>query len=144
MHLPPVGAGNDATFIFWRRLIVLGSKHSNSQASPPPIDRRVIVWVFCIGTAFGTGIGYGFQKTIAATQPDISAIASQYHLIESGMTLTEVRSILGAGIEVQQSEFNTIMEWHDAQGYTLTATFEKNLLVEKQQSSIKHLRQVEE
>ncbi|EKU97577.1 hypothetical protein Lepto7375DRAFT_6781 [Leptolyngbya sp. PCC 7375] len=123
---------------------MLDSNHSNSQASPPPISRRVIAWTFCIGTVFGTGIAYGFQKTIAATQPDAAAVASQYNLIHRGMTLTEARSILGPGTEVRQSESSRVMEWHDAQGYKLTATFKENLLVEKQQSSIRSVRQVEE
>ncbi|MEO0349847.1 MAG: hypothetical protein AAF282_07340 [Cyanobacteria bacterium P01_A01_bin.15] len=121
---------------------MLVPKRENPQGYQPTI-RNVIAGTFFLGSVFGAGIGYGFQKTMSANQPTCATIASQYALIQLDMTPTEVRSILGPGNEIRKSKLETVIAWTVSEGQVITATFQNNQLVFKELLGTECLHKVE-
>ena len=99
---------------------------------PTALSRKTLAIVFSLGTVFGTGIGVGYQKVVIASQTVAVVSADDYDKIHQGMTLTDVRSILGPGTEVSWSETGIEMEWPVSGDETITAIFEDQQLVAKQ------------
>ncbi|MEO0644804.1 MAG: hypothetical protein AAFZ17_01410 [Cyanobacteria bacterium J06650_10] len=102
-----------------------------------PLDRLpdpIINAIAVLGIALGVGLGIGFHQSITASQPVVAITEAQYERINPGMTLTDVRAIVGDGVEVRRSESSAEFEWSSVGGKTITGTFEQGRLVEKSQS----------
>lgn len=109
------------------------SQNQDPQCFPAVLSRKTLAIVFSLGTVFGTGIGVGYQKVVTASQTVAVVSADEYDKIHQGMTLTDVRSILGPGTEVSWSETGIEMEWPVSSGdEAITAIFEEQKLVAKQ------------
>ena len=61
---------------------------------------------------------------------------AEYQRLQIGMSLTEVETILGRGIEIQQTKNRETFIWKNSNGSTITATFEEGKLIDKKQSEI--------
>jgi len=98
---------------------------------PAALSRKTLAVVFSLGTVFGTGVGVGYQKVVTASQAVAVMSADNYDKIHKGMTLTDVRSILGPGTEISWSEQAMEMEWVVSEGEAIRASFEGQRLVAK-------------
>jgi hypothetical protein len=98
-----------------------------------------------LGVMLGSGLAYGFVQTaFYSKQHEQSAPdelgrfgRAEYELLKSGMSLTEVRSILYRGIEVSRSATLATFVWKNPDGSKITVTFEHDKLKSKEQSGLK-------
>ena len=111
---------------------------SNPNHNQPPsrfptaLSRKTLAVVFSLGTVFGTGIGVGYQMVVTP-DPVIAVVsADDYDKIHKGMTLTDVRSILGPGTEISWSETAVEMEWVVLEREAIRVSFEGQQLVAKE------------
>ena len=61
---------------------------------------------------------------------------AEYQRLQIGMSLTEVETILGRGIEIQQTKNRETFIWKNSNGSSITATIEEGKLIDKKQSEI--------
>ncbi|MHC5718351.1 MAG: hypothetical protein ACYTX0_41290 [Nostoc sp.] len=87
---------------------------------------------------------YGFQAAFHPQQLEQSAQVelrrfgrAEYEQLKIGMSLTDVRSILGRGSEVSSSATMATFLWKNPDGSEITATFEHDKLKSKAQSGLK-------
>ncbi|MEH2051922.1 hypothetical protein [Nostoc sp.] len=95
---------------------------------------RPLAMALSLGVALGSGFGYGFYKAVfdskqheqsAPTKPDcVSRV--EFEQLQLGMSLTDVRSILGKGIEVKRSTTEVTFVWKNPDGSIITLTFDKS------------------
>jgi hypothetical protein len=97
------------------------------------------LWVLFISTvvAVGTGLGAGIQKTISGSKPNDLIGLAEYYRLKSGMTLTDVQSILGRGTEIESTNANETYFWDQPDNSKITVVFEKGKLMQKRQSNLK-------
>jgi len=103
---------------------------------------RLLTMTFSVGVTLGSGLGYGFSKTIfhdshslAQTEQRFNRIA--YGRLELGMSTTDVEAILDQGIETYRSSTATILIWKNDDGSEIKITFEKGKLITKEQFGLK-------
>ncbi len=110
----------------------------NSQTSI-----RLLSTIFCIGVTLGSGLGYGLIQVInlipskaasTFTQRENQTLGfAEYIRLEPGMTLAQVESILGRGVEIESSETTMNYTWRNASGSSINAFFKDGKLVKKNQ-----------
>jgi hypothetical protein len=61
---------------------------------------------------------------------------NEYTMLKPGMTLTEVRSILGKGTELKSTANFATYEWKNADGSSLHCSFKNGTLELKEQSKL--------
>jgi hypothetical protein len=61
---------------------------------------------------------------------------NEYTILQPGMTLTEVRSILGKGIELKSTANSATYEWKNADGSRIHCSFKQGKLELKEQSKL--------
>lgn len=115
----------------------------NFRFNPPPPVRLLGV-IFWIGVALSYSLKYGFRQAVDSKQHEQSAQTElyrfsrvEYEQLKTGMSLTEVRSILYRGIEVSRSGTIATFIWQNPDGSEITATFEHDKLKSKAQSGLK-------
>ncbi|WP_375494651.1 hypothetical protein [uncultured Nostoc sp.] len=62
---------------------------------------------------------------------------AEYEQLSIGMSLTDVRSILNRGVEVNRSETTAAFVWENPDGSKINVTFEYDKLKSKAQSGLK-------
>ncbi|MHC5729219.1 MAG: hypothetical protein ACYTXY_34885, partial [Nostoc sp.] len=89
-------------------------------------------------------LGYGFRQPADSKQHEQSTQTElyrfsrvEYEQLKTGMSLTEVRSILYRGVEVSRSATTAIFIWQNPDGSKITVTFEHDKLKGKSQSGLK-------
>jgi len=89
-------------------------------------------------------LSYGFQTAFHPQQleppPQVQLPPfgrAEYEQLRIGMSLTDVRSILYRGIEVNRSATMATFVWENPDGSKITATFESERLKSKEQSGLK-------
>ncbi|MEM9091297.1 MAG: hypothetical protein AAGC93_21465 [Cyanobacteria bacterium P01_F01_bin.53] len=98
--------------------------------------------IFALGTTFGIGVTQGVRAVSFSlmSYPTGKVLTlSDYERLKPKMTLTDVRAILGNGMEVSQSVtglgadaiFTTKHEWRNTDGSKIAATFHNNILIKK-------------
>ncbi|MEH1819521.1 MAG: hypothetical protein V7L31_10670 [Nostoc sp.] len=109
---------------------------------PPPV--RLLGVIFWIGVVLSSGLKYGFRQAADSKQHEQSAQTElyqfsrvEYEQLQTGMSLTEVRSILYRGVEVSRSATIAKFVWQNPDGSKITATFEHDKLKSKEQSGLK-------
>ncbi|AVH68291.1 hypothetical protein [Nostoc sp. 'Peltigera membranacea cyanobiont' N6] len=98
-----------------------------------------------LGVMLGSGLAYGFVQTAFNSQQHEQSAQTElgrfgraeYEQLKTGMSLTEVRSILYRGIEVSRSVTTAIFVWENPDGSKITVIFEHNKLKSKAQSRLK-------
>ncbi|MBD2731929.1 hypothetical protein H6G96_38135 [Nostoc sp. FACHB-892] len=93
----------------------------------------------------GSGFLYGFVQSSfnskpieQSTQAELRRFGrAEYEQLRTGMSLTDVRSILYRGIEVSRSATIATFVWENPDGSKITATFENDKLKSKEQSGLK-------
>ena len=106
---------------------------------------KVISYVItAIASAFSYEYAQGTQVTCPVQEPKSSNVIIveritrvDYERLKPGMSLAEVESILGAGIEISSSNERAIFLWKNPNSSKITATFEKGKLQSKEQSGLK-------
>ena len=113
-----------------------------------PSNNKLIHWrmknALLFGVFIGTGIAYGFTKTVfspnwhepqAQSQPIGRA---EYEQLKDGITITEARAIIFStrGIEVSRSGTTATYVWENPDGSKITVTFEGDKLKSKEQSGL--------
>jgi hypothetical protein len=100
---------------------------------------KIRLWVLFVSTvvAIGTGLGSGIQKTIYGSKPNDFIGLAEYYRLKSGMTLTDVQSILGRGTEIESTNANETYFWDQPDNSKITVVFEKGKLMQKRQSNLK-------
>ncbi|MBD2458423.1 hypothetical protein H6G80_30695 [Nostoc sp. FACHB-87] len=101
--------------------------------------------MFSVGAALSSGLYYGFHQAANSAkqheqpaQPELYRFSrAEYEQLKPGMSLTEVRSILYRGIEVNRSATIATFLWENADGSKITAVFENEKLKSKEQSGLK-------
>lgn len=94
------------------------------------------------GVVIGSGIAYGFAQTVFSPNQHEQLAQSQpislgeYQQLIIGMTITDVRSILGRGIEVSRSERVATYVWKNSDNSQIIGTFENDKLKNKEQSGL--------
>jgi hypothetical protein len=61
---------------------------------------------------------------------------NEYTMLQPGMTLTEVRSILGKGTELKSTANSATYEWKNADGSRIHCSFKQGKLELKEQSKL--------
>ena len=114
----------------------------NYTFNPPPV--RLLGVIFWVAVALSSGLGYGFRQPADSKQHEQSAQTElyrfsrvEYEQLKTGMSLTEVRSILNPGVEVSRSATIATFVWENPDGSKITATFEHDKLKSKAQSRLK-------
>ena len=114
----------------------------NYTLNPPPV--RLLGVIFSVGVALSSGLGYGFRQLADSKQYEQSAQTElyrfsrvEYEQLKTGMSLTEVRSILYRGVEVSRSATLATFVWKNPDGSKITVTFEHDKLKSKEQSGLK-------
>jgi hypothetical protein len=87
--------------------------------------------------AIGAGLGPGVQKTIYDFKPNEYIGLAEYYRLKSGMTLTDVQSILGRGNEIESTNAIATYFWGQPDNSGITVVFEKGKLMQKRQSNLK-------
>ncbi|MBD2488739.1 hypothetical protein H6G77_14495 [Aulosira sp. FACHB-615] len=85
------------------------------------------------------GLTYGFHQAAfdlkvhkKSAQTELSSFGyAEYERLEIGMSLTDVRSILGRGTEVSRSKTMATFVWESPDGYKITGIFEGDKLIKK-------------
>lgn len=127
-------------------MVKINSTQSNNKPNymfnPPPI--RLLGVIFWVGVALSSGLGYGFRQSADSKQHEQSAQTElyrfsrvEYEQLKTGMSLTEVRSILNRGVEVSRSATMATFLWKNPDGSKITVIFENDLLKSKAQSGLK-------
>ncbi|QLE53801.1 hypothetical protein FD724_38720 (plasmid) [Nostoc sp. C057] len=100
--------------------------------------------IFWVGVALSSGLGYGFRQLADSKQHEQSPQTElyrfsrvEYEQLKTGMSLTEVRSILYRGVEVSRSATVATFVWENPDGSKITVIFEHNKLKSKAQSGLK-------
>ncbi|WP_414569532.1 hypothetical protein [Nostoc sp. CCY 9925] len=120
----------------------------NGQKPQPPNSVHLLAKVFLIGITLGSGLGYGFKQATDSIPPSKSNSTdtisekqnlglAEYIRLEPGMTLTEVESILGRGVEVERSEITMTYIWRNANSSGITVLFKNKKLEKKNQFNLK-------
>jgi hypothetical protein len=115
----------------------------NGDPKPPNVSVRLLAIVFSIGATFGSGVGYGFSKTIATgTQPETTSqtkpiTLAKYERLGTGISVTDAAAILGSGVEINRSETTATFVWENPDASKITAIFENGKLKRKEQSKLK-------
>lgn len=101
--------------------------------------KPLVLSAFSIGIALGSGIAYGMANAPTADNSchvgQVVTLAD-YERIHVGMTLTEARTILGTGTEIQRTQTTVIITWANNDGSKIMAIFQENKLTEKSQDSL--------
>ena len=99
---------------------------------------KVLIVVFSMGAALGTGIGYGFVRATCQVESKSKALVTlaEYERINPQMALTEVESILGRGTEIHSSESTAIFIWTNPDDSFIRVKFEQDKLTEKEQTGL--------
>ncbi|BAY15061.1 hypothetical protein NIES2109_63810 (plasmid) [Nostoc sp. HK-01] len=120
-----------------------------NQTNPTPSNntlvRSLMNAALSVGVMLGSGLAYGFVQTAfyskqheQSTRTELSRFGrAEYEQLKPGMSLTEVRSILYRGIEVNRSATIATFLWENADGSKITAVFENEKLKSKEQSGLK-------
>jgi len=112
---------------------------TNPAQSNNTLVRSLMNIALSLGFMLGSGFVYGLVQT--AEQPAQTELRrfgrAEYEQLRTGMTLTDVRSILYRGIEVSRSETTATFIWENPDGSKITATFEHDKLKSKEQSGLK-------
>lgn len=104
--------------------------------------RQLLVLSFSMGTAFGYGVTAAVTEYLTGKGPEMCQQASgfeanltltEYEQLELGMSIAEVRAILGRGIEISQTESTVVLVWKNPNGSGIVGTFEGGYLANKQQ-----------
>jgi len=101
--------------------------------------------VFSVGIMLGSGFVYGLVQSTFNSKPLEQSTQSElrrfgraeYEQLRTGMSLTDVRSILYRGIEVSGSATIATFVWENPDGSKIIATFEHDKLKSKEQSGLK-------
>lgn len=118
---------------------------TNPTQSNNTLFRSLVKIVISVGIMFGSGLAYGFLKTAfnpqqveESTQAELGRFGrAEYQELRTGMSLTDVRSILHRGIEVSRSATIATFVWKNPDGSKITVTFENDKLKSKEQSGLK-------
>lgn len=118
------------------------------------VSSKVTRWLICAGVAFGSGTAYGYRNAdISQANPvnqsgvtTVQYTASQYEKLKLQDTLTDVKAILGDGIEVSHAQHRcstsigvVIAEYrwvNSSDGSMIEAVFHDGRLVEKTQAGL--------
>lgn len=102
--------------------------------------------VLSVGMVIGSGIAYGFAQTAVypgrhkqPVQSEVKLFAfgrAEYEQIKVGMTITDVRSILGRGTEVSSSATTATYVWKNLDGLKINITLEGDKVKSKEQSGL--------
>ncbi|AFZ61419.1 hypothetical protein Anacy_6150 (plasmid) [Anabaena cylindrica PCC 7122] len=92
----------------------------------------------------GSGFAYGFLKTAfnskqfeQSGQTELRRFGrAEYEQLKTGMSLTDVRSILNRGIEVNRSATMATFVWKNPDASKITVIFESDRLKSKEQSGL--------
>lgn len=114
-------------------------RYDGNQSSNLPI--KLLSMAFSIGIAFGSGGGYGFYKYMAANPNMLSAQQNisrvEYERLRLGLSVFEVETILGPGVEIQSSSTSATYAWQNSDKSEIVAVFENGQLYSKRQSGLK-------
>ena len=105
---------------------------------PNPAFR--LLAVILIG--LGIGIGYGLTNAIFESNPTSAIVQTrqftrgEYERLKPGMSVVQVESILGTGIETEQSIKTATFVWKNPDNSTITVIFEDGKLIKKQQTGL--------
>lgn len=125
------------------------NKNNPTQSNKPnytfnPPSARLLGVIFWVGVALSSGLGYGLRQPADSKQHEQSAQTElyrftrvEYEQLKTGMSLTEVRSILYRGVEVSRSAIVATFVWKNPDGSKITVTFEHDKLKSKEQSGLK-------
>jgi hypothetical protein len=98
---------------------------------------KLLAVCFSGGMAFGYGMREAFTELPIHSSNGEPVTLVEYERLKIGMTIAETQSLLGRGTEVNQSQTKATIVWSNPNGSTITATFEKNKLINKEQSKLK-------
>ena len=117
----------------------------------PPIEpnhetsKALLSLVFSVGVTLGSGIAYGLsqlnsskleiRQEVTCPQQELLTRAD-YLSLESGMSITDVQSILGKGTEVSRSTTTTTFIWENCDDSSIKVIFENSTLKSKHQSGL--------
>lgn len=118
---------------------------NNPIQSNNTLVRSLMNVALSLGVMLGSGLAYGFVQTAfyskqheQSPQAELAPFGrAEYEQLKTGMSLTEVRSILYRGIEVSRSATTATFVWENPDGSKITVTFEHNKLKSKAQSRLK-------
>lgn len=121
------------------------NKSNPTQSNNNTLVHSLMKIALSLGFMLGSGFVYGLVQTAfypkqheqsAQTEPRRFGRA-EYEQMRTGMTLTDVRSILYRGIEVSRSETTATFVWENPDGSKITATFVNDRLKSKEQSGLR-------
>lgn len=104
--------------------------------------KQLLAISFSMGTAFGYGVTAAVNEYLMGKGPEMCQQVSgfeadltltEYEQLELGMSIAEVRTILGRGIEISQTESTVVLVWKNPNGSGIVGTFEGGSLANKQQ-----------
>lgn len=117
---------------------------TNPTQSNNTLLRSLMNVALSVGVMLGSGFVYGFVQTAFHPQQHEQSAQSEprrfgraeYEQLKTGMSLTNVRSILNPGIEVSRSATMATFVWKNPDGSKITVTFESDKLKSKEQSGL--------
>ncbi|AVH74446.1 hypothetical protein [Nostoc sp. 'Lobaria pulmonaria (5183) cyanobiont'] len=127
---------------------------TNPTQSNNTLLRSLMNVALSVQVMLGSGLLYGSVQTAFHPQQHEQSAQSQQHKqsaqseprrfgraeyeqLKTGMSLTDVRSILNPGIEVSRSATIATFVWENPDGSTITAVFENDKLKSKEQFGLK-------
>ena len=116
-----------------------------NESNSKTVSKTLLSLVFSIGMALGSGIAYGWSEFNSVSRENCPRktcsqqqllTRADYISLESGMSITDVQSILGKGIEVRSTETTKTLVWENCNNSSITVIFENYNLKSKQQSGL--------
>lgn len=118
---------------------------TKNSANP---NLRILALVFTVGTVFGSGSAHGYRKAMSGLnqkqphdQIEIQCVShvnqADYQRLTPGMSIAAVEAILGRGLEIKRSATTATFVWENADGSRISASFQNDLLVSKEQSKLR-------
>lgn len=114
-------------------------KQDSNQS--PNLSIKLLSMVFSLGVAFGSGSSYGYYKYRDAypyrTPAQQSIGRAEYERLRSGMSISEVETILGPGVETESSSTKATYAWQNSNKSEIVVVFKNAHLYNKKQSGLK-------
>lgn len=88
-----------------------------------------------LGVVITTVAGRVSSSNCPPAQQTISR--AEYEQLETGMTVTDAQATIGRAVEVSRKQASATYEWRNCDGSKISATFDKGVLVSKEQFGLK-------